>query len=58
LALQSSPGNAELLEQIGDVENQLGDRAAALKDWQLAEQNSNDSAARRRLAKLIGGPRR
>ncbi len=55
LALQSSAGNAELLEQIGNVENQLGDRGAAVRDWQLAEQNSNDSAARRRLAKLIGG---
>jgi tetratricopeptide (TPR) repeat protein len=57
LALQSSPGNGELLEQIGNVENQLGDRGAALKDWQLAEQNSNESAVRRRLAKMIGGPR-
>jgi tetratricopeptide (TPR) repeat protein len=57
LALQSSPGNAELLEQIGNVENQLGDRAAALKDWQEAAQNSDDSAVRRRLARLMGGPR-
>ena len=50
LALQSSSGNADLLEQIGNVENQLGDRGAAVKDWQLAQQNSNDSAVRKRLA--------
>ena len=57
LALQSSPGNAELLEQIGNVENQLGSRDAALKDWQQAEQNTSDSGVRKRLAKLISALR-
>jgi tetratricopeptide (TPR) repeat protein len=55
LALQSSPHNAELLEQIGNVEKQLGDRCTASQYWRFAQLASNDSGTRKRLTNLIGG---
>ncbi len=59
LALTSSPGNPDLLEQIGDLEDQLGNRGAALAAWQEAERNAADSSVRKRLVKLISAsPRR
>jgi tetratricopeptide (TPR) repeat protein len=54
LALNSSPGNAELLEQIGNLEEQLGNHDAALADWRNAERNATDSGMRKRLVKRIG----
>jgi tetratricopeptide (TPR) repeat protein len=54
LALNSSPGNAELLEQIGNLEEQMGNHDAALADWRNAERNAADSGMRKRLAKRIG----
>lgn len=54
LALNSSPGNAELLEQIGNLEDQLGNRDAALAAWRQAERNASDSSMRKRLVKRIG----
>jgi tetratricopeptide (TPR) repeat protein len=53
LALKSSPGNAGLLEQIGDLEDQLGNRDAALAAWQQAASNATDSSMRKRLVKRI-----
>jgi len=51
LALKSSPGNPELLEQIGDLEDQLGNRDAARAAWQQAGQNTTDSSLRKRVTK-------
>jgi tetratricopeptide (TPR) repeat protein len=53
LALQSSPRNSELLGQIGDLEEQLGNRTAALAAWQQAEQSATDSVLRKRLLKRL-----
>jgi tetratricopeptide (TPR) repeat protein len=52
LALNSSPGNAELLEQIGNLEDELGNRGVALADWQQAERDATDSGMRKRLARI------
>lgn len=54
LALNSSPANAELLEQIGDLEDQMGNHDAALADWRNAERNATESSMRKRLIKRIG----
>jgi len=48
-AAESSPNNPELLEQIGDLELQLGNRAAAETEWQNAAVHAVDSAVRKRL---------
>jgi hypothetical protein len=54
LVLKSSAGNPDLLEQIGNLEDELGNRGAALANWQQAERNATDSSMRKRLNKRIG----
>jgi tetratricopeptide (TPR) repeat protein len=51
LALKSSPGNPELLEQIGDLEEGLGNHEAALAAWQQAGQSATGASVRKRLSK-------
>ena len=53
-AAQSQSGSPELLEQIGDLEAQTGDRAAALASWREAATHVTDPTARRRLQKKLG----
>jgi tetratricopeptide (TPR) repeat protein len=52
-AAASAPDNPELLEQIGDLEERLGNREAALTAWQEAGQNATDSDMRKRLLKRV-----
>jgi tetratricopeptide (TPR) repeat protein len=52
-AAKSAPGNPELLEQIGDLEERLGNREAALTAWQEAGKNATDSGMRKRLLKRV-----
>ncbi len=49
-AAESSPGNPELLEQMGDLDAQLGNRAEAEVEWRKAADRAVDSAARKRLS--------
>jgi len=53
LAATSSPGNPELLEQIGELEARMGNSAAALAAWQEAGQNATDSTMRKRILKRV-----
>jgi tetratricopeptide (TPR) repeat protein len=55
LAAKSSPGNPELLEQIGELEARLGNSSAAQAAWQEAGQNATDSAMRKRILKRASG---
>ncbi len=51
-AASEGPGDAAILEQIGDLEAKLGDTAAAQGDWQRAA-GVAESGQRRRLLKKL-----
>ena len=56
LAAKSSGSSPELLEQIGDLEDRLGNREAALNAWREAGQRATESAMRKRLSKKSESP--
>ena len=58
LAAQSLPANPELLEEIGDLEMRLGDRAGALGDWKRAAELVTNPAAKRRLLRKMASKQR
>lgn len=43
-ALNAAPNDKELLEHMGDVEYQLGNKETAISYWKKAKDNGNDSA--------------
>lgn len=43
-ALKAMPNDKELLEHLGDIEYQLGNKDAAINYWKKAKDNGNDSA--------------
>lgn len=43
-ALKTQPNDSELLEHMGDVEYQLGNKEAAILNWKKSKENGNDSA--------------
>jgi tetratricopeptide (TPR) repeat protein len=47
-----NPGDAEVLEEIGDLENKIGDAAGAQRDWQAASKLASSGERRRILRKL------
>jgi tetratricopeptide (TPR) repeat protein len=52
-AVVKEQDNAEVLEQIGDLEARSGDESSARKDWTRAAKASSDRAAVKRIEKKI-----